>query len=69
MYRMIHPNIRGGIDYALVRYAKANHKYMGALYDVTKEESYILSIDANSLYGWAMSQALPKDNYVWLSEA
>ena len=69
MYRMIQPNIRGGICHASVRYVKVNNKYMGALYDPTKKDSYILFIDANNLYGWAMSQALPKDSYAWLSEA
>ena len=69
MYLMIQPNIRGCICHASVRYANANNKYMGALYDATKEDSYILYIDANNQYGWAMSQALPKDNYAWLSEA
>ena len=68
MYQMIQPNIRGGICQASVRYAKANNKYMGGLYDPTKEDSYILYIDANNLYGWAMSQALPKDSYAWLSD-
>ena len=42
---------------------------MGALYDPTKEDLYILYIDANNLYGWAMSQARQKDSYAWLSEA
>ena len=42
---------------------------MGALYDPTKEDSYILYIDANNLYGMAMSQTLPKESYLWLSEA
>ena len=69
MCRMIQPNIRGGICHASVRYAKTNNKYMGALYDPTKEDSYILYIDANNLYGWAMSQALTKDSYAWLSDA
>ena len=31
MYRMIQPNIRGGICHASVRYAQPNNKYMGAL--------------------------------------
>ena len=33
MYRMIQPNIRGGICHASVRYVLANNKLMGALYD------------------------------------
>ena len=67
MYRMIQPNIRGGICHASVRYARANNKFMGALYDRTKPTSYILYVDANNLYGWALSQALPDDDYQWVS--
>ena len=67
MYRMIQPNIRGGICHASVRYARANNKFMGALYDPTKPSSYILYVDANNLYGWAMSQPLPDDEYEWVS--
>ena len=59
MYRMIQLNIRKGICHESVGYAMANNKYMGALYDPTQEDSYILYIDANNLYGRAMSQALP----------
>ena len=51
MYRMIQPNIRVGICHASVCYAKENNKNMGALYDPTQENSYILYIDANNLYG------------------
>ena len=32
MYRMIQPNVRGGICHSSVRYTRANYKYMGALY-------------------------------------
>ncbi len=31
-------------------------------YDETKPENYIMYWDANNLYGWAMSQALPYKN-------
>ena len=66
MYRMIQPNIRGGICHASVRYAHANNKLMGSLYDPTKPTSYIMYVDANNLYGWAMSQSLPDDEYEWV---
>ena len=33
MYLMIQPNIRGGICHASFRYARANNKLMGSLYD------------------------------------
>ena len=60
---MIQPNIRGGICHASVRYARANNNLMGSLYDPTKPTSYIMYMDANNLYGWAMSQPLPDDEY------
>jgi len=68
MYRMIVPNIRGGICQVSCRYAKANNMYMGAHYDPTQEDSYILYIDANNLYGWAQSQDLPYHDYVMMDE-
>ena len=68
MYRMIQPLIRGGICHASVRYAKANNKLMGSLYDPTKPTSYIMYVDANNLYGWALSQAVPEKDYEWLSD-
>ena len=68
MYRMIQPNIRGGICHASVRYARANNKLMGSLYDPTKPTSFIMEVDANNLYGWAMSQAMPDGDFEWLSD-
>ena len=68
MYRMIKPNICGGICHASVRYASANNKLMGSLYDFLKPTSYIMEVDANNLYGWAMSQEMPVGDFEWLSE-
>ena len=34
-------------------------------YDKNKESSYIQYLDANNLYGWAMSQKLPADGFKW----
>ena len=41
------------------RHVKANNKEMGKLYNPKQESSYITYVDANNLYGWAMSEALP----------
>lgn len=41
---------------------------MGYLYDIAKPTSYILYVDANNLYGWAISQALEDNDFAWLSE-
>ena len=59
---MIEKGIRGGICYAIHRYAKTNNKYMKK-YDKNKESSYLIYLDANNLYGWAMSQTLPVDGF------
>ena len=63
MYRMIQPNIRGAVWYASVRYARANNKLMGSLYDPRLPTSYIMEVDANNLYGRAMSQEMPDGNF------
>ena len=42
MYRMIQPNIRGGICHASVRYARADNKLMGSLYDPQQPTLYIM---------------------------
>ena len=67
-YRIIQPNIRGGICHASGRYARANNKYMGALYRPDEPESFIIYIDATNLYGLAISQALPFSDFEWLSD-
>ena len=68
MYRMIAPNIRGEICHASVRYARDNNKLMGFLYDPRQPSSYIMEVDANNLYGWAMSQEMPDGDFEWVSD-
>ena len=61
---MVEEGTRGGICHLILRYAKANNKYMNN-YDKNKESSYIQYLDANNLYGWAMSQKLPVNSFKW----
>ena len=37
-------------------------------YDKNKESSYIQHLDANNLYGWAMSQKLPVNGFKWIND-
>ena len=67
MLLMVEEGIRGGICHSIHRYAKANNKYMEN-YDESKESSYIQYLDANNLYGWAMSQRLPVNNFKWIED-
>ena len=64
MSLMVEKGIRGGICDVIYRYAKANNKYMKN-YDEKEESSYIQYLDANNLYGWAMSQKLPASGFKW----
>ena len=47
--------MRGGISYIAKRHSKVNKKY-------------ITYLDANNLYGWAMSQYLPCSGFKWLNQ-
>ena len=62
MLLMVEKGIRGGTCHAIHQYAKANNKYMKD-YDKNKESSYLKYWDVNNLYGWAMSQKLPVNEF------
>ena len=65
MLLMVEEGIRGGICHSIHRYAKANSKYMKN-YNNNEESPYIQYLDANNLYGWAMSKKLPVNGFRWL---
>ena len=67
MLLMVEKGIRGGISHWIHRYAKANNKYMKD-YDINIESSYLMYLDANNLYGWAMSQRLPIHGFGWMEQ-
>ena len=64
MLLMVEEGIRGGICHSMHRYAKAKNKYMKN-YNKDEESSYIPYLDANNLYGWAMSKKLSVNGFKW----
>ena len=67
MYLFVEEGIRGGISMNSNRYGKANNLYVPD-FDSTQDKNYIMYLDANNLYGWAMSQPLPTHGFFWLTE-
>jgi hypothetical protein len=67
MYEFVERGIRGGLSQVSTRHAVANNKYM-KMYDKTKDDSYIIYLDANALYAWAMSQYMPVSGFKWNSD-
>ena len=67
MFQLIEKGMRGGISYIANRYGKANNKYIKD-YDEKAPSKYIMYLDANNLYGWAMSQHLPTGGFRWMTE-
>ena len=66
MLLMIEEGIRGGVSMISNRYGKTNNKYMKD-YDPSLPSKYIQYLDANNLYGWAMSEKLPTDGFKWMT--
>ena len=59
--------LRGGISMITHRHAKANNPLLED-YNPQEPNSYILYLDANNLYGWAMSQPLPVGDFQWMQD-
>ena len=66
MLLMVEKGIRGGVSMVINRYGKANNKYMGDKFNSDEPSKYIQYLDANNLYGWAMSKPLPTHGFKWM---
>ena len=66
MLLMFERGIRGGITQSVNRWAKANNPYMGSEFYPDEKTNYLQYLDANNLYGRAMSQPLPTGGFRWV---
>ena len=67
MLLMFEKGIRGGISIISNRYGEANNKYMQKGFNKNKPSKYLMYLDANNLYGCAMSEKLPTHGFKWLT--
>ena len=68
MLLMVEKGIRGGICHAILRYTKANNKYMKDYNKDEEEFTFLQYSDANNLFGFAMSEPLPVDGFEWTKD-
>ena len=66
-YNFLESGIKGGISVVSNRFSVANNIYLNNFNpeDINK---FILSIDANGLYGFGQSQVLPTGGFAWLNQ-
>jgi hypothetical protein len=65
MFQFLEKGMRGGTSYIAHRQSTANNKYMET-YNEDEESKFLMYLDANNLYGWAMSQPLPSGDFKWV---
>ena len=64
-YPFIEKSILGGISMITTRYAQTNFPTL-LWYDASRPHVHLIYLDANNLYGWAMSQPLPTGGFRFL---
>ena len=67
IFQFIEKGMRGGGSYIADRHGNANHNYIKE-YNEKAPSKYIMYLDANNLYGWAMNQYLPTGNFRWMTD-
>ena len=68
MYHFVEKSIRGGISMISTRHAQANRPSFPDTYDSRHPNQNLVYLDANNLYGWAMSRSLPTRGFRFLQQ-
>ena len=63
----IEKGMHGGISMVSKRHAWVNNPRVEG-YDSSKPNNHIMDLDANNLYSWAVSQALPTGGFWWVED-
>ncbi|XP_063243608.1 uncharacterized protein LOC134542910 [Bacillus rossius redtenbacheri] len=67
-YLFVESGIRGGVAQCMKRHCVANNMYVPETYDASKAITHLQYLDANNLYGWAMSCPLPHNQFQWVAD-
>ena len=68
MYQFLEGAVRGGLSTGGDRrYIEANNPYCPN-YKPEEERNFLVNLDANSLYSWALSKKLPVNNFKWVKK-
>ena len=68
MHMFIDKGLTGGISMVGNQYARANNPGLGEQWKPEQLQSYIMYVDCNNQYGWAMSQYLPTHGFKWVKD-
>ena len=63
----IDEGLLGGVSMARNPHLSANNEELPD-YDATEEKTWLLLVDCNNQYGWAMSQPLPTGGFSWVED-
>lgn len=66
MHLLVEKGFIWGIATMTQRYAKANNPYFSDK-DPLQPSNYLMYLDVNNQYGWAISQSLPTHDFSWLT--
>ena len=65
LYMFFEKGMSSGVSCISNRYIKANNKYLKS-YDPKEESKHVIYLDANNLYGYAISKFLPTSGFKWI---